>query len=128
MARQLRIGCQTYTWEMLGADWPGTPDDILAAVAAAGYDGVEFSNAMIGEYEGAPESFAAALGRYGLADGSARVDQGLVRLADGTAVPWEPSEHVLPLSERLSAYFESPEYVTAAEAEAERLVAAGLCG
>jgi sugar phosphate isomerase/epimerase len=67
MARRLRIGCQTYTWEMLGGDWSGTPDDILVAVASAGYDGVEFSNAMIGDYLRTPEKFAAALGRHGLA-------------------------------------------------------------
>jgi inosose dehydratase len=45
-----RVGCQTYTWEMLGQKWHGSPDDILDAVAAAGYTGVEFSNNMIGDY------------------------------------------------------------------------------
>ena len=58
MPSQFRIGCQTYTWEMLGGDWSGTPDDIIAAVAAAGYDGVEFSNTMIGGYVAAPERFS----------------------------------------------------------------------
>jgi inosose dehydratase len=56
-----RIGCQTYTWEMLGASWQGSPDDILDAVSAAGYDGIEFSNALIGGYEQAPDRLAAAL-------------------------------------------------------------------
>lgn len=60
------IGCQTYTWEMLGASWQGAPDDILDAVAAAGYAGVEFSNAMIGPYADAPDRFQAALERRGL--------------------------------------------------------------
>jgi inosose dehydratase len=62
-----RIGCQTYTWEMLGARWQGSPDDILDLVRGAGYDGIEFSNAMIGGYLQAPDRFAAALERRGLA-------------------------------------------------------------
>jgi inosose dehydratase len=62
-----RIGCQTYTWEMLGRDWRGSPDDILDMVSAAGYDGVEFSNAMIGDYARSPDRLAAALARRGLA-------------------------------------------------------------
>jgi sugar phosphate isomerase/epimerase len=52
---------------MLGGDWSGTPDDIIAAVAAAGYDGVEFSNTMIGGYLAASERFAATVARHGLA-------------------------------------------------------------
>jgi sugar phosphate isomerase/epimerase len=52
---------------MLGADWSGTPDDIVAVVASSGYDGVEFSNAMIGDYLGAPDRFAAALEKSGIA-------------------------------------------------------------
>jgi sugar phosphate isomerase/epimerase len=62
-----RIGCQTYTWEMLVPRWHGSPDDILDLVAGAGYDGVEFSNVMIGDYLRSPDRFAAALGRRGLA-------------------------------------------------------------
>ena len=31
-----KIGCQTCSWEMLGADWQGTPELILDAVAAVG--------------------------------------------------------------------------------------------
>jgi inosose dehydratase len=62
-----RIGCQTYTWEMLGPRWQGDPDAILDLVSAAGYDGIEFSNAMIGDYMGAPDRFAAALASRGLA-------------------------------------------------------------
>jgi inosose dehydratase len=62
-----RIGCQTYTWEMLGARWQGAPDDILDLVSEAGYDGIEFSNAMIGGYLQSPDRFSAALARRGLA-------------------------------------------------------------
>ena len=62
----MRIGCQTYTWEMLGGQWRGGPRDILDAVAAAGYAGVEFSNVMIGEYWERPSEFEAELRRRGL--------------------------------------------------------------
>ncbi len=60
------IGCQTYSWEMLGAEWQGAPDDILDAIAAAGYAGVEFSNHMIGAYLEQPEKFEQALEARGL--------------------------------------------------------------
>lgn len=62
----IRVGCQTYSWEMLGDAWRGTPDDILAAVAQAGYEGVEFSANMIGPYYEQPARFAEALNRHGL--------------------------------------------------------------
>lgn len=62
-----RVGCQTFTWEMLGPQWCGTPDEILDAVAAAGYAGVEFSNNMIGVYADRPADFEKALKTRGLA-------------------------------------------------------------
>ena len=34
----LKVGCQTYTWEMLGDGWKGKVDDMLDAVAGAGYE------------------------------------------------------------------------------------------
>ena len=43
-----RIRCQTYSWEMLGSALRGSPDDIMDAVSEAGYEGIEFSNVMIG--------------------------------------------------------------------------------
>ena len=61
-----RIGCQTYSWEMLGAAWKGSPDDIMDAVSEAGYDGIEFSNVMIGSYAQAPDRLAVALAQRGL--------------------------------------------------------------
>jgi inosose dehydratase len=57
----LSVGCQTYTWEMRGADWKGSVDDILDAVVGAGYKGIEITNSMIGGYDGQPKKFAAAL-------------------------------------------------------------------
>jgi sugar phosphate isomerase/epimerase len=51
---------------MLGDDWKGTPDDILDAIAEAGYSGVEFSNNMIGSYLDLPLEFEQALKKRGL--------------------------------------------------------------
>jgi inosose dehydratase len=62
MTRQeLKIGCQTFTWEMLGTDWKGGPDDLLDAIAKGGYAGIEITDTMIGSYATRPEDFAAAL-------------------------------------------------------------------
>jgi sugar phosphate isomerase/epimerase len=62
----MRVGCQTYSWEMHGGAWTGTPDDILDAIAAAGYAGVEFAASMIGAYYDEPAAFADALVGHGL--------------------------------------------------------------
>jgi inosose dehydratase len=62
----IRIGCQTYSWEMLGKGWDGRVDDILAAVAGAGYEGIEITNTMIREYATRPGEFAKALQEHGL--------------------------------------------------------------
>jgi inosose dehydratase len=61
-----RLGCQTYTWEMLGPKWRGTPDDLLEAIGSAGYSGIEITDTMIGDYRGKPDRFAQALDRHGL--------------------------------------------------------------
>lgn len=62
----LKVGCQTFTWEMLGDAWQGTADDLLDAIARAGYAGIEITDTMIGAYAGRPEPFAAALKDRGL--------------------------------------------------------------
>ena len=62
-----RLGCQTFTWEMLGDAWTGGPDELLAAISAGGYDGIEITDTMIGRYLDDAPGFAAALGRAGLA-------------------------------------------------------------
>ena len=62
----MEIGCQTYSWEMLGPHWRGTPDAILDMMARAGYSGVEFSRTMIGEYLDRPDAFERALRERGL--------------------------------------------------------------
>lgn len=61
-----KVGCQTYTWEMLGRDWQGGPDDLIEAIAEAGYSGLEITDNMIGHYATKPDEFAAALARNGL--------------------------------------------------------------
>lgn len=66
MRHRWSVACQTYTWEMLGDAWAGSPDDIMDAVAGAAYSGVEFSNGMIGDYLERPEAYSQALARRGL--------------------------------------------------------------
>ncbi len=58
----MKVGHQTYSWEMLGDEWRGSADDILDSVAGARYAGVEFSNIMIGDYWDRPVAFRSALG------------------------------------------------------------------
>ncbi|GGE15318.1 xylose isomerase [Aureimonas endophytica] len=65
-ANALKVGCQTFTWEMLGLAWTGGPDDLLAAIAAGGYAGIEITDTMIGAYADDPDAFAAALAGHGL--------------------------------------------------------------
>lgn len=62
----LNAACQTFTWEMLGDGWRGDPDELLAAIADAGYAGIEITDRMIGRYQGEPDAFAGALARHGL--------------------------------------------------------------
>ena len=64
--KPLRIGCQTFTWEMLGDAWQGSADDLLDAIGRAGYTGIEITDTMIGSYANRPEAFAAALKERGL--------------------------------------------------------------
>ncbi len=67
MTRQdLKVGCQTFTWEMLGDRFAGGPDDLLEAIADGGYAGIEITDTMIGRYAGKPAEFATALKNAGL--------------------------------------------------------------
>ncbi len=63
----IRLGCQTFTWEMLGQGYTGGPDRLLGMIAAAGYAGIEITDRMIGHYAGRPEAFERALRDHGLA-------------------------------------------------------------
>lgn len=62
----LSIGCQTFTWEMLGAGWTGGPDDLIEAIAGAGYAGIEITDTMIGDYADRASAFARRLAEAGL--------------------------------------------------------------
>jgi sugar phosphate isomerase/epimerase len=63
----LKFGCQTFTWEMLGAKWTGGPDDLVRAIADGGYAGIEITDTMIGSYAGRAGDFACRLEGAGLA-------------------------------------------------------------
>jgi sugar phosphate isomerase/epimerase len=63
---RLRLGCQTFTWEMLGEAWKGGPDDLVAAIADGGYAGIEITDTMIGDYAGRAGDFSRRLGDAGL--------------------------------------------------------------
>lgn len=60
------IGCQTCSWEMRGDDWTRPVDEILDAIAEAGYQGLEITNFMLREYAQRPDEFARALDERGL--------------------------------------------------------------
>lgn len=63
---ETKLGCQTFTWEMLGERWSGGPDDLLAAIAAGGYSGIEITDTMIGHYAENAVDFSVALATHGL--------------------------------------------------------------
>lgn len=53
----IKLGCQTFTWEMLGSNWTGAVEDIVGAVADAGYAGIEMSNVVLGDCARNPATF-----------------------------------------------------------------------
>lgn len=57
----MKIGCQTFTWEMLGSAYTGGVSDMVGAIADADYSGMEISNNMIGGYDRDPAGFKALL-------------------------------------------------------------------
>jgi sugar phosphate isomerase/epimerase len=63
----LQFGCQSFTWEMLGANWTGGPDDLVRSIADGGYAGIEITDTMIGSYVGRVTDFARRLDDAGLA-------------------------------------------------------------
>src|SRR5690606_5330124 len=62
----LRIACQTYTWEMLGGDWNGTLADILSEISQAGYEGIEISTNVLGGLVDRPREVRSMLESHGL--------------------------------------------------------------
>jgi sugar phosphate isomerase/epimerase len=63
---ELKLGCQTFTWEMLGVKWTGGPDDLVRAIADGGYAGIEITDTMIGSYADRAADFAGRLDDAGL--------------------------------------------------------------
>ena len=57
----IRVACQTYTWEMLGDAWQGRVTDLLDWIAGAGYAGIEITLRMVGEFRDRPEAFGREL-------------------------------------------------------------------
>jgi hypothetical protein len=39
----VRVGCQTFTWEMLGDGYRDGPDRLLAMIVEVGYAGIEIT-------------------------------------------------------------------------------------
>lgn len=66
-ASKIQVGCQTFTWEMLGSAWEGGPKDLVNAIADAGYSGIETTDTMIGEFTENPVEFAKYIDGAGLA-------------------------------------------------------------
>jgi sugar phosphate isomerase/epimerase len=58
---KIRIGCQSYSWQMQGKNWKGKLTDILDVVADAGYEGFECTLQILGDYYNSPERFEEAL-------------------------------------------------------------------
>jgi sugar phosphate isomerase/epimerase len=81
----LQFGCQTFTWEMLGANWTGGPDDLVRSIADGGYAGIEITDTMIGSYAGRVTDFARRLDDAGLA---------LVSFAFGSASGFTEPEQI----------------------------------
>lgn len=57
----LRIGCQTYTWQMQGDKWRGGIEQIARSVRRAGYSGIETTLFVLGELYEKAEAFARLL-------------------------------------------------------------------
>ena len=61
----VRIGCQTYTWQMSGGRYDGRLDHIIAVAAAAGFAGVEPETRFLGALVD-PARLAARLAEFKL--------------------------------------------------------------
>ena len=62
----MHIGCQTYSWEMQLAERPTTLWQMFAAIAACGFEGVEFTNHTGGAWLGTPGRVRQELQRHRL--------------------------------------------------------------
>ena len=62
----LRVACQTYTWQMVGERWLGQLEPVLDAIADAGYEGVEITWQMLGDWLDRPKDARQAFEERGL--------------------------------------------------------------
>lgn len=65
-APKLRVACQTYTWQMAGERWLGQLEPVLDAIADAGYEGVEITWQMLGDWLDRPDDARQAFEERGL--------------------------------------------------------------
>lgn len=63
----MKIGCQTFTWEMLEDHSSWSTESIVAAIGDAGYQGIEITSNMIGRFERDPDGFRQLLADNSLA-------------------------------------------------------------
>jgi acetoin utilization deacetylase AcuC-like enzyme len=76
--------------------------------------------------EGRKEAMIEVLKELPLAEASTLAEKRALRLVDGTAVPWDPQDYILPTSDRLKRWFASSAYREAVEEARESVLAAGL--
>ena len=62
--RRIRIGCQTYTWQMSWEKYRGEMGHILDVVSRAGFEGLEPEVGMLGSYDRDPGRLAEELENY----------------------------------------------------------------
>jgi acetoin utilization deacetylase AcuC-like enzyme len=90
---------------------------------ALGAQGFFFLDA---EVEGRFRAMAEVLREVAIADASFIVEEGRLRFDDGSVCAWNPALHVLPLDERLRAYFASEPYRARARDARKSSLARGL--
>ena len=66
MKLNIQIGCQTFTWEMLGDGWTGSLEDLVETISQAGYSGIEITDTMVGHFANNNTGFAKILANAGL--------------------------------------------------------------
>lgn len=76
--------------------------------------------------EGRMHALHEVLATLSLADATQAVEQGKLRLAEGDAVRWIPSDQIYAVSEPLVAYFGSERYRRAVAEAKQRLLRSGL--
>ncbi len=57
----MKIGCQTFTWEMLENRTQWSTESIVTAIGDGGYQGIEITNTMIGRFDRDPDGFRQLL-------------------------------------------------------------------